>query len=117
MLNFNLVSKKNFLDDCLFATNSEGVKFSDLNMRYSGFSALDLAYVASGRLDGFFHNKINIWDVAAGVLLVQEAGGIDLQVLGVGTDGHIGFNVQWKPPSRWRNIKHLDSDSRMMETN
>ena len=37
---------------------------------------LDLAYVASGRLDGFFHNKINIWDVAAGALMVEEAGGI-----------------------------------------
>ena len=45
-------------------------------MRYSGCAALDLAYVASGRLDGFFHNKINIWDVAAGALLVEEAGGI-----------------------------------------
>ena len=32
--------------------------------------------MASGRLDGFFHNKINIWDVAAGALLVEEAGGI-----------------------------------------
>jgi myo-inositol-1(or 4)-monophosphatase len=32
--------------------------------------------VASGRLDGFFHNKINFWDVAAGALLVEEAGGI-----------------------------------------
>ena len=31
--------------------------------------------MSSGRLDGFFHNKINLWDVAAGVLLVQEAGG------------------------------------------
>ena len=36
----------------------------------------DRAYVAAGRLDGFFHNKINIWDVAAGTLLVEEAGGI-----------------------------------------
>ncbi len=70
------VSKKNILEDCLFSSNHEGVKFSDLNMRYSGCAALDLAYVASGRLDGFFHNKINIWDVAAGSLLVQEAGGI-----------------------------------------
>ncbi len=70
------VSKKNFLDDCLFATDSEGVKFSDLNMRYSGCVSLDLAYVASGRLDGFFQNQINIWDIAAGVLMVQEAGGI-----------------------------------------
>jgi len=70
------VSNKNSIDDCLFSSNHEGVKFSNLNMRYSGCAALDLAYVASGRLDGFFHNKINIWDVAAGALLVEEAGGI-----------------------------------------
>ena len=70
------VSNKNTLEECLFSSNHEGVKFSNLNMRYSGCAALDLAYVASGRLDGFFHNKINIWDVAAGALLVEEAGGI-----------------------------------------
>ena len=70
------VSKKNLLDDCLFSSNHEGVKFSDLNMRYSGCAALDLAYVAAGRLDGFFHNKINLWDVAAGEILVKEAGGV-----------------------------------------
>jgi len=69
------VSKKNLLNDCLFSSNHEGVKFSDLNMRYSGCAALDLAYVAAGRLDGFFHNKINLWDVAAGEILVKEAGG------------------------------------------
>jgi myo-inositol-1(or 4)-monophosphatase len=70
------VSKKNSLEDCLFSSNHEGVKFSDLNMRYSGCAALDLAYVAAGRLDGFFHNRINLWDVAAGEILVKEAGGI-----------------------------------------
>ena len=70
------VSKKNSIDYCLFSSNHEGVKFSNLNMRYSGCAALDLAYVASGRLDGFFHNKINIWDVAAGEILVKEGGGI-----------------------------------------
>tara|TARA_B100001093_G_scaffold27812_1_gene24340 strand:- start:439 stop:1149 length:711 start_codon:yes stop_codon:yes gene_type:complete len=70
------VSKKNSIEDCLFSSNQEGVKFSELNMRNSGCSALDLAYVASGRLDGFFQNKINLWDVAAGALLVEEAGGI-----------------------------------------
>ena len=70
------VSKKNSIEDCLFSSNHEGTKFSDLNMRYSGCAALDLSYVASGRLDGFFHNKINLWDVAAGSLLVEEAGGI-----------------------------------------
>ena len=70
------VSKKNSLDDCLFSSNHEGLKFSNLNMRCSGSAALDLAYVATGRLDGFFQNKINLWDVAAGALLIKEAGGI-----------------------------------------
>ncbi len=70
------VSKKSSLEDCLFSSNHEGVKFSNLNMRYSGCAALDLAYVASGRLDGYFHNKINLWDVAAGALMVEEAGGV-----------------------------------------
>ncbi len=69
------VSKKNDLEDCLFATNHEGAIHSKLNLRYSGCAALDLAYVASGRFDGYFHNKINIWDIAAGILIVQEAGG------------------------------------------
>ena len=69
------VSKKNILDDCLFSSNQEGVKFSNFNMRYTGSAALDLAYVAAGRFDGYFHNDINLWDVAAGSLMVQEAGG------------------------------------------
>ncbi len=70
------VSKKNEIEECLFGTNIEGVKFSNLNMRYSGCAALDLAYVGAGRLDGFFHNKLNIWDIAAGLLVVEEAGGL-----------------------------------------
>ena len=69
------VSNKNSIEECLFSSNQEGVKYSNLNMRCSGCAALDLAYVASGRLDGFFHNKINLWDIAAGALLVREAGG------------------------------------------
>ena len=69
------VSKKNDLEECLFATNHEGAKFSELNLRCTGCAALDLAYVGSGRLDGFYHNNINIWDVAAGVIIVEEAGG------------------------------------------
>ena len=70
------VSKKNILDDCLFSSNHEGVKFSNFNIRCSGCTALDLAYVAAGRLDGFFHNNINLWDVAAGSIMVKEAGGV-----------------------------------------
>ena len=69
------VSKKNNLDECLFATNISGAVQSDLNTRVTGCAALDLAYTGSGRFDGFFQNNINIWDIAAGVAIVQEAGG------------------------------------------
>ena len=34
-----------------------------------------MAYVASGRYDGYFENNLNIWDIAAGIILVKEAGG------------------------------------------
>ncbi len=71
------VSKKNKLNDCLFGSNLDGVKNNkDLNLRISGSAALDLAYVASGRLDGFFQKKLNIWDIAAGLIIIKEAGGL-----------------------------------------
>lgn len=63
-----------FLDDYLllltdFMRHSHG-------MRRFGSAALDLAYVACGRFDGYFEYGLHSWDVAAGVLLVREAGGI-----------------------------------------
>ena len=51
-------------------------KKNELNLRVSGSAALDLAYVASGRLDGFYQNKLNIWDIAAGIIIISEAGGV-----------------------------------------
>ena len=45
-------------------------------LRRPGAAALDLAYVAAGRLDGFFEKGLKPWDMAAGSLLVTEAGGI-----------------------------------------
>lgn len=45
-------------------------------IRRPGSAALDLAYVAAGRLDGFWEIGLNPWDMAAGVLLIQEAGGL-----------------------------------------
>jgi myo-inositol-1(or 4)-monophosphatase len=44
-------------------------------LRRAGAAALDMAYVAAGRLDGYWEYKLNSWDIAAGVLLVLEAGG------------------------------------------
>lgn len=46
------------------------------DLRRMGSAAIDLAYVAAGRLDGFFERGLNAWDFAAGRLLVEEAGGI-----------------------------------------
>lgn len=45
-------------------------------VRRWGSAALDLAYVAAGRFDGYWERELNAWDVAAGVLLVKEAGGM-----------------------------------------
>lgn len=45
-------------------------------LRRMGSAAIDLAYVACGRMDGFFELKLNPWDIAAGVLLITEAGGL-----------------------------------------
>jgi myo-inositol-1(or 4)-monophosphatase len=58
-----------------FSKVSQGV-------RRLGSAALDLCYVAAGRLDGFWEKKLNAWDVAAGGLLVQEAGGLATNLRG-----------------------------------
>ena len=70
------VSKKNELSDCLFVTGDKIQNNLDLHFRKSGCAALDMAYVAAGRFDGYFQNNLNLWDIAAGIILVKEAGGI-----------------------------------------
>ena len=67
-----------------FLLNSRGV-------RRDGSAAIDMAYVACGRFDGFWEEGLNAWDMAAGVLLIEEAGG---QVSGY--DGS-KFSI-YKPP-------------------
>ena len=79
------VSKKNDLNDCLFSTGEKNKIVSGISIRKSGCAALDMAYVASGRYDGYFQDNLNLWDIAAGIILIREAGGIvneiDLAVL------------------------------------
>ena len=70
------VSKKKDLKDCLFGTNGKKYKDIKLTNRKSGSAALDMAYVASGRYDGFFQESLNLWDIASGVIIISEAGGI-----------------------------------------
>jgi len=56
-------------------TNFENFQMASRAVRRAGAAALDLAYVAAGRLDGYWELKLKPWDVAAGKLLVEEAGG------------------------------------------
>tara|TARA_B100001564_G_C20585494_1_gene645289 strand:- start:247 stop:987 length:741 start_codon:yes stop_codon:yes gene_type:complete len=70
------VSKKNDIKTCLFATGGEIKKDINLLYRKTGCAALDMAYVAAGRFDGFFQYNLNLWDIAAGIILIKEAGGL-----------------------------------------
>ena len=70
------VSNKNKINDCLFAIGSHLKNRPDFPNRKSGVAALDMAYVASGRYDGCFLKNLNLWDVAAGIILIKEAGGL-----------------------------------------
>jgi myo-inositol-1(or 4)-monophosphatase len=74
------VSKKNEINNCLFATGGETKQELDLPYRKSGCAALDMAYVAAGRYDGYFQHDLNLWDIAAGIILVKEAGGVLNQI-------------------------------------
>ena len=70
------VSQKNAINECLFVTGGRISNEPDLPYRKSGCAALDMAYVASGRYDGYFQQNLNLWDIAAGIILVKEAGGV-----------------------------------------
>tara|TARA_A100001011_G_scaffold392994_1_gene481781 strand:- start:931 stop:1671 length:741 start_codon:yes stop_codon:yes gene_type:complete len=69
------VSKKNEISECLFVTGGKIKKHLDIQYRKSGSAALDIAYVAAGRYDGYFQRELNLWDIAAGIIMIKEAGG------------------------------------------
>jgi len=85
------VSARSKLKECIIFTEGprqeakdrelsleEYKKFSlivDTPIRKMGSAALDMAYVAAGRSDGFWHRHLNYWDIAAGIVIVKEAGG------------------------------------------
>tara|TARA_B110000003_G_scaffold262843_1_gene285901 strand:- start:227 stop:985 length:759 start_codon:yes stop_codon:yes gene_type:complete len=75
------VSKRKNLEDCIFAmggNDEETLKnktITNKTIRKSGSAALDMAYVAAGRYDGYFQKNLNLWDIAAGIIIVKEAGG------------------------------------------
>ena len=85
------VSSRSKLEDCMLFTGGpkreaknrelalkEYYKFSIkilTPIRKLGSASLDMAYVAAGRCDGFWQRNLNYWDIAAGIILVKEAGG------------------------------------------
>lgn len=94
------VSARARLTQCILATGEEvgadaeaidrylrqhaALKNAGVSLRRFGAAALDLAWVADGRLDGFWHSGLRRWDIAAGVLLVREAGGAVSDIDGSG---------------------------------
>lgn len=69
-------------DHGLFLRQLEAVMAVSAGVRRFGSAALDLAYVAAGRYDGFWETGLNPWDVAAGIVLVREAGGFVSEIDG-----------------------------------
>ena len=70
------VSRKKNINYCLFGTGGSENKTEQPVTRNSGCAALDMAYVAAGRYDGYFQNNLNLWDIAAGIIIINEAGGV-----------------------------------------
>jgi len=80
-----------------FTEHNNLSNFNRLNLKAEGVrrlgsAALDLAYLAAGRLDGFWELFLSPWDVAAGSLLVEEAGGVVTDIAG-GDDYLFGYNI------------------------
>lgn len=69
------------LPDKEFNETSNRIRQKVAGLRANGASALDMAYVSAGRFDAYFQQNLKIWDIAAGVILVKEAGG---KVVGYG---------------------------------
>ena len=69
-------------DHALFGRELNAITSVAAGVRRWGAASLDLAYVAAGRFDGFWERGLSIWDLAAGVILVREAGGFVSQISG-----------------------------------
>jgi len=125
------VSRRAHLRDCLIGT---GFPFRDgsyldtylammktmithtAGLRRPGAAALDLANVAAGRLDGFFEQGIHAWDVAAGSLIITEAGGLVGNYTGESDFLHQGEIVAGNPKVYAQMIKILDPYTRTRQS-
>lgn len=77
------------------------------DVRRTGCAALDLAYVAAGRFDGYWERGIESWDIAAGELIVREAGGIVTDFKGNNDPLYAGEIVAGNPRILRQLLKHL----------
>ncbi|MEN6437643.1 MAG: inositol monophosphatase family protein [Syntrophobacter sp.] len=87
--------RKNLADAYLKAFRSIFMEVSGI--RRAGAAALDLAYLGAGRVDGFWEIGLKAWDIAAGALIVQEAGGMVSDFLGEDNHLHSGNVVSGTP--------------------
>lgn len=70
------------VSDAKYFTGLQKIASQSFGVRCSGSAALDMAYVAAGRFDAFYRINIKPWDVAAGIILIREAGGISTEIGG-----------------------------------
>ncbi|MEG3765714.1 inositol-1-monophosphatase [Alteromonas sp. 14N.309.X.WAT.G.H12] len=77
------------------------------DIRRGGSAALDMAYVAAGRMDGYWERGIKVWDIAAGELLVREAGGLVTDFVGNNDPMYKGEIVAGSPRVVQSLVKHL----------
>jgi len=77
------------------------------DIRRSGSAALDLAYVAAGRYDGYWESGLKPWDIAAGELMVRESGGLVTDFSGGNDPMHKGNIVAGSPKIVQSLVKYL----------
>ncbi len=115
------VSPQKTLDDALLATGIPYTQFDFMEdylqsfrsfmtqtagLRRAGSAALDLAYVACGRVDGYWEFNLKPWDIAAGALIVKEAGGLVTDFKG-GEDFLESGNILTANPKLYKEMAHI----------
>ena len=89
---------------------------SAADIRRAGSAALDLAYVAAGRLDGFWESGLCAWDIAAGALIVREAGGITTDYEGNDNYLELGQVVSGNPKIMSEMLRKIQQQRSQLKT-